>query len=202
MTQSIGADIGSPALRNGSENALLSAGTATVHVAPAPAPDAKISATAFIVPTISLQTVPTSQLSTSSGKFQPTTINQSAPAPTSNTTTSALPVIPTTTLQTVQTTQSSMASQTSQPTTTSQNALADVAAVFGAKFEQVASTLVPIPVAGADVPGPTITSPASVLDIFPAPARMFKTLEGSDFHMVASMLEVKYATVSTEPLDD
>ncbi|KAI9649804.1 hypothetical protein NHQ30_002385 [Ciborinia camelliae] len=202
MTLSVPADIGSPALRNGSGSAFVSSGTAKVHVAPAPAPDAETSATASILPTSTVQTVSESQLPNSNGGSQPTTINQGAPSPTPDAATSVSPIIPTTTLQTIQTTQSSIASQTPQPINTSQNALADVAAVFGAKFEEVASTLVPIPAASAAVPGPTITSPASVLDIFPAPALMFKTLEGSDFHKVASMLEVKYATVSTKPLDD
>ncbi|KAJ8060390.1 hypothetical protein OCU04_010719 [Sclerotinia nivalis] len=199
-TLSVGSDIGSPALRNASESAFVPSGISSVHVAPVPAPDADTSATASVVPTSTIHTESISQLSTSNGDVQPKTINKGAPAPAPDSTTSTSPFIPATTLQTVQITHPSLTSQTSQPITTSQNALADVAAVFGAKFEQIASTLVPTHVADTDVPGPTITSPASVLDILPAPALMFKTMERSDFHMVASMLEVKYATVSTEPL--
>ncbi|QSZ30071.1 hypothetical protein DSL72_004591 [Monilinia vaccinii-corymbosi] len=202
MTSSADANIGSPALRNGLENALMSSGAATVHIAPLSAADTKTFPTAPSVPS-TLQTIFTFQISISSEVSQPTTRNHGtldsipdAASPTSPVT------IQSATLQTVQTAQPSVTSQISQSITTGQNALADVAAVFGAQFEQVASTTVPIPVAGANIPGPTITSPVSVLDILPAPALMFKTLEASDFHKVASMLEAKYAAVSTNPLDD
>ncbi|TGO50535.1 hypothetical protein BCON_0181g00020 [Botryotinia convoluta] len=203
MTLSLGADIGSPALRNGSNSAFISSGIATIHGAPLPAPDTQTSVAKSIVPTSTLQTGPTSRLLSSSEGTQSTIISQGAltlTAPVIAASASSLPVLPPTTVQTTQTTPQSEASQTSKPFTTGQNALADVAAVFGAKFEQVASTLVPSPVAGTNLPGPTITSPVSVLDILPASPLMFKTLESSAFHSVASMLEDKYATVSTEPL--
>lgn len=202
MTLSVGANIGSPALRNDSKSAaLVSFEGATVHVAPASAPDAKASTTASIVPISILQVSSSTGLSTTSERIQFTAADHGYPTHTPDVATYASPVIPTATLQAFHTTQDSLVSETSRPITTSQNALADVAAVFGAKFEQVASTLVPIPVAGADIPRPTITPAASVLDMSPAPAMMFQTLEGSEFHMVASMLEAKYATVSTEVLD-
>ncbi|RAL65637.1 hypothetical protein DID88_005309 [Monilinia fructigena] len=199
---SVGANIGSPALRNGSEDALMPSGIATIDFAPAPALHAKISATVSVVPASNLPAIATSQLLNSSEVSQPTTTNHGTRTPMLDAVTSTSPVIiSTANLPSVQIMQLSMSSQTSQLTITGQNALADVAAVFGAKFEHVASTAVPIPVAGAYIPGPTITSFASVLDILP-PALKFKTLEGSDFHMVASMLEVKYAIASTKPLDD
>lgn len=202
ITLSVGANIGSPALRNSSESPFVSSGIPTVHIAPALAPDTQISATASTVPTFASQAISHSQPSTSSENAQPATINRDGPALAPDAVTSPSPIVLPTTLQTIQTTQLSEASQTPQPSTTSQNALADVAAVFGAKFEQAASTLAPIPAVGANIPEPTITTPASVLDILPASAMMFKTLEATDFHMVASMLEVKYSTVSTEPLND
>ncbi|TGO29386.1 hypothetical protein BPAE_0015g00300 [Botrytis paeoniae] len=203
MTLSVGADIGSPALRNGSESAILSSEIATVHDAPLLAPGTQTFAATSIVPTSTLQIGSTSQLLSSSERTQSTMISQEAPtltAPVIAASASSLPVLPPTTVQTTQTTPQPEASQTSKPFTTGQNALADVAAVFGARFEQVASTLVPIPVAGTNLPGPTITSPVSILDILPAPPLMFKTLESSAFHSVASMLEDKYATLSTELL--
>lgn len=197
-TLSVGADIGSPALRNASESAFMSPGTASVHNAPVPAPEASTSATTSVVATATIKIESTSDLPTSNRDVQSKTINKGPPAPAPDATTSTSPFIPTTTLQTVQITHPSLAGQTSQPITTSQNALADVAAVFGAKLEQIASTLVSTHVTDADVPTPKITSPAPVLNILPAPALMFKTMERSDFHLVASMLEVKYATLSTD----
>ncbi|KAF7872701.1 uncharacterized protein EAF02_008772 [Botrytis sinoallii] len=191
MTLSLSADVGSPAVRNGSDGA------------PLPAPDTQTSAATSIVPISALQTESISQLLSSSERTQSMMISQGALAlttPVTAASASSLPVLPPTTLQTTRTTLQPEAIQTSKPFTTGQNALADVAAVFGAKFEQVASTLVHIPVAGTNLPGPTITSPVSVLDILPAPPLMFKTLESSAFHGVASMLEDKYATVSTQPL--
>lgn len=205
MTLSLGTDIGSPALRNGSDVAFVSSGIAKIHGAPFPTPDTQTSAATSVVPISALQTESTSQLLSSSEKTQSTTISQgdlTLTTPATAASASPLPVLPPTTVQTTQTTPQSEASQTSKPFTTGQNALADVAAVFGAKFEQVASTLVPIPVAVTNIPGPTITSPVSVLDILPALPLMFKTLESSAFNRVASMLEDKYATVSTEPLGD
>ncbi|KAF7886352.1 hypothetical protein EAF00_010455 [Botryotinia globosa] len=203
MTLSLGADIGSPALRNGSDSAFVSSGIATIHDALIPTPDTQTSAA---IPTVSkpaLQTESTSQLLSSSERTQSTSISQVDLTPTTPVTAasaSPLPLLPPTTVQTRQTTPQHEAIQTSKPFTTGQNALADVAAVFGAKFEQVASTLVPTLVAGTNLPGPTITSPVSVLDILPALPLMFKTLESSAFHSIASMLEDKYATASTEPL--
>ncbi|APA13089.1 hypothetical protein sscle_10g078590 [Sclerotinia sclerotiorum 1980 UF-70] len=197
-TLSVGADIGSPALRNASESAFMSPGTASVHNAHVPAPEASTSATTSVVATATIKIESTSDLPTSNRDVQSKTINKGPPAPAPDATTSTSPFIPTTTLQTVQITHPSLAGQTSQPITTSQNALADVAAVFGAKLEQIASTLVSTHVTDADVPTPKITSPAPVLNILPAPALMFKTMERSDFHLVASMLEVKYATLSTD----
>ncbi|KAK6600270.1 gmc oxidoreductase [Botrytis cinerea] len=203
MTPSVGVDIGSPTLRNGFDSAFVSSLVPTVHVAPLRTPDTKTSATTSIVPTSNLQSKSTSQLSSSSERTQSTIMSQGNPtltAPVVAASASSLPLLPPATVQNTQTAIQFEASQTSKPFTTSQNALADVAAVFGAKFEQVASTLVTIPVADTNTQGPTITSPVSVLDILPATPLMFKTLESSDFHSVASMLEVKYATVSTEPL--
>ncbi|KAM3065794.1 hypothetical protein ACMFMF_010722 [Clarireedia jacksonii] len=83
-----------------------------------------------------------------------------------------------------------------QLSTTSQNALANVAAVFGAKAGNPTETAVlAIPVAGEDAPKPVITAPASVLDLVPAEARMFKAMKGAaTISMVASMLKIKYAT--------
>ncbi|KAB8297844.1 hypothetical protein EYC80_001640 [Monilinia laxa] len=203
MTLSVGANIGSPALRNGSEDALMPSGIATIDVSPAPASHAKTSATVSVVPASTLQAMTTSQLLNSSEVSQPTTTNHGTRTPMPDAVTSTSPVIiSTANLPSVQIMQPSMRSQTSQLTTTGQNALADVAAVFGAKFEQLASTAVPIAVAGAYIPGPTITPFASVLDILSPPALKFKTLEGSDFHMIASMLEVKYAIAPINPLDD
>ncbi|KAA8570847.1 hypothetical protein EYC84_000238 [Monilinia fructicola] len=202
-TLSVGSDIGSPALRDGSENGLMPSGIATMDFAPAPVPQTRTSTTVSVVPASTLQTITTSQLLHSSELSQPTITTHGTRVPTPDAVTSTSPVIILTAdLLTVQTMQPSMPSQKFQFTTTDQNALANVAAVFGAKFEQVASTVVPIPVAGAHVPEPAITSSASFLDILPSPALKFKTLEGSDFHMVASMLEVKYAIASTQPLDD
>lgn len=202
-TLSVGSDIGSPALRDGSENGLMPSGIATMDFAPAPVPQTRTSTTVSVVPASTLQTITTSQLLHSSELSQPTITTHGTRVPTPDAVTSTSPVlILTADLLTVQTMQPSMPSQKFQFTTTDQNALANVAAVFGAKFEQVASTVVPIPVAGAHVPEPTITSSASFLDILLSPALKFKTLEGSDFHMVASMLEVKYAIASTQPLDD
>ncbi|TGO87750.1 hypothetical protein BPOR_0206g00080 [Botrytis porri] len=204
MNLSLGADIGSPALRNGSDIAFLSSVITTVHGAPLPTPDTQTSGPTSNVPTSTSQTGFTSQNLPSSERTQPTMISQEAPtltAPVVAVSTSALSVLPPTTIQPTQTTpQSTEASQTFKPFTTGQNALADVAAVFGAKFEQVAATLVPISVAGTSIPGPTIASPVSVLDILPASPLMFKTLESSAFQSVASILEDKYATVSTELL--
>ncbi|TGO77601.1 hypothetical protein BELL_0099g00030 [Botrytis elliptica] len=203
MTLSLSADVGSPALRNGSDGAFVSSGIAMIHGAPLTAPDTQSSAATSIVPISALQTESISQLLSSSERTQSMMISQGALAlttPVTAASASSLPVLPPTTLQTTKTTPQPEAIQTSKPFTTGQNALADVAAVFGAKFEQVASTLVPIPVAGTNLPAPTITSPISVLDILPAPPLMFKTLESSAFHSVASMLEDKYATVSTQPL--
>ncbi|THV50780.1 hypothetical protein BGAL_0136g00090 [Botrytis galanthina] len=205
MTLSLGTDIGSPALKNGSDGAFVSSGIAKIHGAPLPTLDTQTSAATSIVPISALQTESTSQLLSSSERTQSTTISQgdlTLTTPATPASASPLPVLPPTTVQTTQTTPQSEASQTSKPFITGQNALADVAAVFGAKFEQVASTLVPIPVAVTNIPGPTITSPVSVLDILPALPLMFKTLESSAFHSVASMLEDKYATASTEPLGD
>ncbi|KAF5872476.1 putative gmc oxidoreductase protein [Botrytis fragariae] len=203
MTLSLGADIGSPALRNGSDSAFISSEITTIHGAPLLTPGTQTYVATSIVPTSTLQTGSTSQLLSSSEGTQSTMISQGAltlTAPVIAASASPSPVSPPTTVQTTQTTPQSEASQTSKPFTTGQNALADVAAVFGTKFEQVASTIVSIPIAGTNIPGPTITSPVSVLDILPAPPLMFKTLESSAFHSVASMLEDKYATVSTEPL--
>ncbi|TEY80881.1 hypothetical protein BOTCAL_0036g00090 [Botryotinia calthae] len=203
MTLSVGADIGSPALRNGSDSAFVSSLVSAVHVAPLPTSDTKTSATTSIVPTSNLQSRSTPQLSSSSERTQSTIISQGNPtltAPVIAASASSLPLLLPTTVQTTQTATQFEASQTSKPFTTSQNALADVAAVFGAKFEQIVSTLVTIPVVNTNKQGPTITSPVAVLDILPATPLMFNTLESSDFHSVASMLEVKYATVSTKPL--
>ncbi|KAF7947702.1 hypothetical protein EAE96_008782 [Botrytis aclada] len=203
MTLSLGSDIGSPALRNGSDSAFASSAIATIDSAPVPAPDPQTFAAPSIVPTSTLPTGSTSHLLSSSQRTQSTIISQGALTPTAPfmaASASSLPVLPLTTVHPTQTTPQTEASQTSKAFTTGQNALADVAAVFGAKFEQVASTLVPISVAGTNMPGPAITSPVSVLNILPAPPLMFITLESTAFNSVASMLEDKYATVSTEPL--
>ncbi|TGO15329.1 hypothetical protein BTUL_0041g00130 [Botrytis tulipae] len=203
MTLSLGVDIGSPALRNGSDGAFVSSEIATIHDALIPTPYIQTSAATPTVSISALQTESTSQLLSSSERTQSTTISQVDLTPTTPVTAasaSPLPLLPPTTVQTRQATPQPEASQTSKPFTTGQNALADVAAVFGAKFEQVASTLVLTPVAGTNLAGPTITSPVSVLDILPALPLMFKTLESSAFHSIASMLEDKYATAPTEPL--
>jgi hypothetical protein len=76
--------------------------------------------------------------------------------------------------------------------------LANVAAVFGGKARNPVETLVTaIPVVGEDAPEPVITTPASVLDLAPAEAQMFKPIKDtSAISMVAAMLEIKYSTAA------